>query len=70
MLTPIQKETFKEFLRQIFPKEQAEYETLMFDLGYAIGAKDDEGIKEACARLVSKGVPEEPIKQLIDSFLN
>jgi hypothetical protein len=70
MLTPIQKETFKEFLRQIFPKEQAEYETLMFDLGYAIGAKDDEGIKEAFARLVSKGVPEEPIKQLIDSFLN
>ena len=35
MLTPIQKETFKEFLSQIFPKEQAEYETLMFDLGYA-----------------------------------
>ena len=70
MLTPIQKETFKEFLRQIFPKEQAEYETLMFDLGYAIGAKDNNGIKEACARLVSKGVPEESIKQLIDSFLN
>ena len=70
MLTPIQKETFKEFLRQIFPKEQAEYETLMFDLGYAIGAQDNNGIKEACARLVSKGVPEERIKQLIDSFLN
>ncbi len=70
MLTPIQKETFKEFLRQRFPKEQAEYEALMFDFGYAIGAKDDDGIKDACARLVSKGVPEEPIKQLIDSFLN
>ena len=54
MLTPIQKETFKEFLRQIFPKEQAEYETLMFDLGYAIGAKDNDGIKEACAHLVRK----------------
>ena len=35
MLTPIQKEALKEFLRQIFPKEQAEYETLMFDLGSA-----------------------------------
>ena len=70
MLTPIQKETFKEFLRQTFPKEQAEHEALMFDLGYAIGAKDDAGIKEACARLASKGVPEERIKQLIDSFLN
>lgn len=53
MITSIQKETFKEFLRQIFLKEQAEYETLMLDLGYAIGAKDNNGIKEACARLVS-----------------
>ena len=69
MLTPIQKEAFKEFLRQIFPKEQAEYETLMFDLGYAIGAKDNDGIKEACAHLVRKGVPEERIKQLIDDLL-
>ena len=69
MLTPIQKETFKEFLSQIFPKEQAEHEALMFDLGYAIGAKDDEGIKEACAHLASKGVREERIKQLIDSIL-
>ena len=66
MLTPIQKEAFKEFLRQIFPKEQAEYETLMFDLGYAIGAKDKDGIKEACARLTSKGASEERVKQLID----
>ena len=70
MLTPIQKETFKEFLRQIFPKEQAEYETLMFDLGYAIGAKDNTGIKEACARLMSKGVSKERIEQLIDSILD
>lgn len=69
MLTPIQKETLKELLKQIFPKEQAEYETLMFDFGYAIGAKDNDGIKEACARLVSKGVPEERIKQLIDDIL-
>ncbi len=69
MLTPIQKETFKEFLRQIFPKEQAEYETLMFDLGYAIGAKDYNGIKDASARLVAKGVSEERVKQLIDGFL-
>ena len=68
MLTPIQKEALKEFLRQIFSKEQAEYETLMFDLGYAIGAKDNDGIKEACARLVSKGIQEERIKQLIDSI--
>lgn len=69
MLTPIQKETLKELLRQIFPKEQAEYETLMFDLGYAIGVKDNDGIKEACAHLVRKGVPEERIKQLIDDLL-
>ena len=62
MLTYIQKEALKEFLRQIFPKEQAEYETLMFDLGYAIGAKDNDGIKEACARLVNNGVPKERIK--------
>lgn len=70
MLTYIQKEALKEFLRQIFPKEQAEYETLMFDLGYAIGAKDNNGIKEACARLVSKGVSEERIKQLIDGIID
>lgn len=70
MLTPIQKEIFKEFLRQIFPKEQAEYETLMFDLRYAIGAKDNNGIKKACARLASKGVPEERIQQLIDCILD
>lgn len=68
MLTPIQKETFKEFLRQISLKEQAEFETLMFDLGYAIGAKDNDGIKEACARLTSKGVSEERVKQLIDGI--
>ena len=41
----------------------------MFDLGYAIGAKDNDGIKEACAHLVRKGVPEEHIKQLIDDLL-
>lgn len=70
MLTPIQKEAFKELLRQIFPKEQAEYETLMFDLGYAIGAKDNDGIKETCAYLISKGVPEERIKQLVDGILS
>lgn len=70
MITSIQKETFKEFLRQIFLKEQAEYETLMFDLGYAIGAKDNNGIKEACARLVSKGVQEDRIQRLIDSILD
>ena len=70
MLTPIQKEAFKEFLRQIFPKEQAEYETWMFDFGYAIGAKDNDGIKDACEYLLTNGVPEERIKQLIDRLHN
>ena len=68
MLTPQQKEAIKNIFKQMFPKEQAEYESIMFDFGYAIASHDDESIKEFSSILVLRGFPEEQIKKLIEVF--
>ena len=70
MLNPLQKETIKDIIKQMFPKEQAEYESIMFDLGYAIASHNDEAIKEASSILVSKGFPQEQITKIIEVFYN
>ena len=68
MLTTTQKELFKETFRQMFPQEQAEIESLMFDFGYAIGTHDDKAVNEAASSLISKGVSKELITTLIENL--
>ena len=68
MLTSIQKELIKNIFRQIFPPEQAECESIMFDFGYAIASKDEQSLKEVTSVLISKGVPQEQLNKLIEAI--